>query len=212
MTNATSFALFGTLVTASWPDDPATAVGRELRERGVDVPDDWAEAYTETHIDPPEGAEIPLPAHVSAALSSRGVDAPGNAPRRAVVSAFDPEIETRSGAAAAITAASERGPVGILANAAAPELVRRTLIRASFDRDAFDAVVSSAACGWRKPHSQAFETVARQLDVSPEALTHVGGDPETDGGITAVGGTFRDLREHSLAELTAEWRNDVDSQ
>lgn len=202
---AITFALFGTLVTADWPDDPAAAVGRELRERGVTLPDDWADAYAETHIDPPEGAEVPLPAHVSAALGSRGVEAPGNAPRRAAVAAFDPEITTREGAVEALHAATERGPVGILAAAAAPELVRRAVIRADFDRELPDAVVSSAACGWRKPDERAFEAVARQLDAEPTELVHVGHDPETDGGVTAVGGRFRDVRDTSLDTLADEW-------
>lgn len=202
---AITFALFGTLVTADWPDDPAAAVGRELRERGVTLPEDWADAYAETHIDPPEGAEVPLPAHVSAALGSRGVEAPGNAPRRAAVAAFDPEITTREGAVEALHAATERGPVGILADAAAPELVRRAVIRGDFDRDLPDAVVSSAACGWRKPDERAFEAVARRLDTATTELVHVGHDPETDGGVTAVGGRFRDVRDTSLDTLADEW-------
>jgi FMN phosphatase YigB (HAD superfamily) len=202
---AITFALFGTLVGADWPDDPAAAVGRELRERGVTLPEDWADAYAETHIDPPEGAEVPLPAHVSAALGSRGVEAPGNAPRRAAVAAFDPEITTREGAVEALQAATERGPVGILADAAAPELVRRAVIRADFDRDLPDAVVSSAACGWRKPDERAFEAVARRLDTATTELVHVGHDPETDGGVTAVGGRFRDVRDTSLDTLADEW-------
>jgi FMN phosphatase YigB (HAD superfamily) len=202
---AITFALFGTLVGADWPDDPAAAVGRELRERGVTLPEDWADAYAETHIDPPEGAEVPLPAHVSAALGSRGVEAPGNAPRRAAVAAFDPEITTREGAVEALQAATERDPVGILADAAAPELVRRAVIRADFDRDLPDAVVSSAACGWRKPDERAFEAVARRLDTATTELVHVGHDPETDGGVTAVGGRFRDVRDTSLDTLADEW-------
>lgn len=198
---ATTFALFGTLVDADFPDDPAAAVAEELAVRDVAVPDDWATAYAETHVDAPEGAEVPLPAHVSAALSSRGVDAPNNAPRRAAVAAFDPEVETREGAVDVIATAAERGPVGILADAAAPELVRRTLIRAAFDRESFDAIVSSAACGWQKPHPRAFETAARRLDVDPADLVHVG-DDDADAGVERVDGTFLDCREASLDAIT----------
>lgn len=194
---AVSFDLFGTLVDADTPDDPAAAVARELRERDVRVPEDFGAAYREVHIDAPEGAEVPLPAHVSAALGSRDVDAPNNAARRAVVAAFDPHVERREGALAAIEAARERGPVGVCSNCSVPELARRALIRADL-RDAFDAVVTSVGCGWRKPDQRAFEAVARQLDADVAGLIHVGDDHETDGGIEAAGGRFVDVRETPL--------------
>jgi FMN phosphatase YigB (HAD superfamily) len=205
-----SFDLFGTLVTVDRLDDPAAAVAAELRARDISVPGDWAEAYGERHIDAPEGAEVPLPAHVAAALHSRGVETPANAVRRAVVAAFDPAVETRRGAAAAVSAAAECGPVGLLSNCSVPELVARTLIRADVDRDLFDATVTSVACGWRKPHPEAFRTLAGHLDVSPESLVHVGDDPRTDGGVTAVGGRFVDVADVSLdtlAESLADGRD-----
>lgn len=170
---AVSFGLFGTLVTVEYDPPPAEAIADELRDRGVDIPDDWADAYRETHIDAPEGAEVPHPAHVSAALASRDVAAPNNAARRAVVSAFDPEVETLPGAAEAIARADTRSSVGLLANCSVPELVPRVLIRAEISRDAFDAVVTSVGCGWRKPHPQAFARVADALGSSLENLVHV---------------------------------------
>ncbi|MFC7081299.1 HAD family hydrolase [Halorussus caseinilyticus] len=201
---AVSFDLFGTLVTADRPDDPASAVAAELRERGVAVPDDWDRAYREVHVDAPEGAEVPLMAHVSAALASRGVDAPGNAARRAVVAAFDPDVETREGAVEAIESASDRGPVAVLSNCAVPQLARKALIRSALDREAFDAVVTSVACGWRKPDARAFETCADRLGVPVSELVHVGDDPRTDGGaadagLTDDGGTAVLLSEVPLA-------------
>ena len=195
-----SFDLFGTLVDCDTPEDPAAAVASELRERGVDVPADFGDAYREVHIDAPEGAEVPLPAHVSAALSSRGVDAPNNASRRAVVAAFDPEVTRREGANEAIAAAREYGPVGVCSNCSVPELARRTLIRADL-HEAFDVVVTSVGCGWRKPDRRAFETVARRLDCAVESLVHVGDDPATDGGIEAAGGQFLDVRDAPLSDL-----------
>ena len=197
---AVSFDLFDTLVDADVPDDPAAAVARELRARDVSVPEDFGATYREVHIDAPDGAEVPLPAHVSAALASRGVDAPNNAARRAVVAAFDPDVERREGALAAVEAARERGPVGVCSNCSVPELARRTLIRADL-RDAFDAVVTSVGCGWRKPDQRAFEAVARQLDADVADLVHVGDDPETDGGVEAAGGRFVDVGETPLGEL-----------
>ncbi|MFC6826550.1 HAD family hydrolase [Halopelagius fulvigenes] len=208
---AVSFDLFGTLVSVDRTADPAAAVAAELRERGVAVPDDWAAAYGEVHVDAPEGAEVPLPAHVAAALRSRGVEVPANAARRAVVAAFDPDVETRPGAAEAIAAAAERGPVGLLSNCSVPELVARTTIRADFDRDAFDATVTSVACGWRKPHPEAFRTLANRLGVAPETLVHVGDDPEADGGVEAVGGRFVDVADVPLETLAARLRDGGES-
>jgi FMN phosphatase YigB (HAD superfamily) len=202
-----SFDLFGTLVTVDRPTDPAAAVGRALSDRGIDLPADWGQAYRERHLEVPAGVEVPLPAHVAAALRSRGVDprgpaaphaedptapesTPGNVVRRAVVAAFDPTVERLPGAAEAVAAAGERGPVGLLSNCSVPELVGRTLVRADL-RGAFDAVVTSVGCGWRKPDRRAFAAVGRRLgDPDLAALTHVGDDPRTDGGIVAAGGRF----------------------
>jgi FMN phosphatase YigB (HAD superfamily) len=198
---AVSFDLFGTLVEADRPDDPASAVAAELRERDVAVPDDWAEAYREVHIDAPPGAEVPLMAHVSAALTSRGVTASGNAPRRAVISAFDPEVKTRDGALEAVEVANECGPVAVLSNCAVPQLARKALIRSGLDREAFDAIVTSVACGWRKPDARAFKTCADRLGTSVGDLSHVGDDPRTDAGIEACGGEAVLLSEVPLTEF-----------
>ena len=195
-----SFDLFGTLVTATTPADPAAAVANELRDRGVAIPDDWATAYRTPHIDAPTAAEIPLPAHVAAALRSRGVEAPDTTVRRSVVAAFDPEVRRRRGVDAALAAARERGPVGLCSNCSVPELVSRTLVRADL-RDAFDAVVTSAACGFRKPHRRPFETVAAALDADPTSLVHVGDDADADGGIESLGGIFVDVAETPLTDL-----------
>ena len=198
-----TFDLFGTLVDCELPPDPGRAVADALADRDVTVPDDWTDAYTEPHIDAPEGAEVPLPAHVSAALASRGVEPANNAARRAVVSAFEPQVETVPGAREAIAAAREYGPVGLLSNCSVPELVGRTLIRSDLSRDEFDRIVSSVACGWRKPDRRAFEAIARQLSVPTECLVHVGDNARTDGGIQDCGGTFIDVTETPLTELPA---------
>lgn len=200
---AVSFALFGTLVEADAPDEPAAAVASELRDRDVDVPPDFTAAYRETHVDAPDGAAVPLPAHVSAALSALGVDAPNNAARRAVVAAFDPEVTPRPGAREAVTTASERGPVAVCSNCVVPERARRALLRADL-RGTVDCVVTGISSGWLKPHPQAFGTVARRLDLDVNRLIHVGTDPDTDGGIVDAGGRFVDARETPLTALAAD--------
>lgn len=202
-----SFDLFGTLVSVDRPEGPAAIIARELRERDVSVPSDFPDAYRERHVDAPEGAEVPLPAHVAAALSSRGVEAPNNAARRAVVAAFDPEVRRRDGALEAIEAAAERGPVGLCSNCSVPKLVGRTLIRADL-KESFDAVVTSVGCGWRKPDPRAFETLAGKLGVEADSIVHVGDDPATDGGIETAGGRFIDINETSLSNLAETLESD----
>ncbi|MFB6303465.1 MAG: HAD family hydrolase [Haloferacaceae archaeon] len=198
---AISFDLFGTLVAVERPSDPASAVADALAERGVAVPDDFAAAYRERHVDAPPGAEVPLPAHVAAALRDRGVAPPdGNVVRRAVVAAFDPDVRTRPGAVAAVDAAP--GPVACCSNCAVPQLATRALVRSDVDRGAFDAVVTSAGCGWRKPDRRVFDAVARRLGVPVDALVHVGDDPRTDGGIADAGGRFVDVADVPLTALS----------
>ncbi len=203
---AISFDLFGTLVAVESHGNPADAVGSELAALGVAVPDDWTAAYSEPHIDAPEGAEVPLPAHVSAALASRGITAPNNAARRAVVNAFDPVVETRPGAVKAVETAHKYGAVGLLSDCSVPELVGRTLIRSALSRDDFDAIVTSVGCGWRKPDRRAFRAVATQLDTTTSQLIHIGDNPQTDGGIADCGGTFIDLADTPLSALETRLR------
>ncbi len=198
---AISFDLFGTLVDIDSDGDPAAAVAAELDALGVTVPDDWNAAYREPQIAAPTGAEIPLPAHVSSVLASRGIDAPNNAARRAVVNAFDPAVSTRPDAVEAVATAAEYGSVGLLSNCSVPELVGRTLIRSDLDRGDFDAIVSSVGCGWRKPDERAFSAITTRLDCTPEQLIHVGDNPATDGGIIDCGGSFIDVTETPLSTL-----------
>ncbi len=183
---AVSLDLFGTLVDADRPDDPATAVADELAVRGVAVPGDWAAAYGEAHVERATGAELALPVHVRAALADRGVEASPEAVERAVAAAFGAPVRPRRAAPALVDRLVGSGPVGVLSNCSVPGLVGRAL-DAAFDRSRFDAVVSSVDCGWRKPDPRAFRAVAAALGVAPTDLVHVGDDPSTDGGAERAG-------------------------
>lgn len=215
--SAVSFDLFGTLIAVDPPADPTATVAAELRARGVGVPDDWRDAYAEPHVDTAATAEVPLPTHVRRALEDRGVEVPAADDARpdnpeptsddvvtsAVAAAFDADVETRPGAVAAVEAAADRGPVGVLSNCSVPGLVERSLARSNLAREAFDAVVTSVGCGWRKPDRRAFEAVAAELDVPPSALVHVGDDPTTDGGAADAGATTVLLDDVPLSRIPA---------
>ncbi|MDR5674049.1 HAD superfamily hydrolase [Halalkaliarchaeum sp. AArc-CO] len=212
---AITFDLFGTLVSASRPDDPAEALAEELRTRDVSVPENWEELYATPQVDIEPGRELSLPDHVRAALEESGVDtdSPGQSRRpdgpgsgeadvvtEAVRAAFDRRVNRRDGAGTAIEAASRRGRVGLLSNCSVPGLVDRTLERVALD-GRFDAVLASVDVGYRKPDRRAFQAAADRLGVDVTDLVHVGDNPETDGGIEDVGGIAILLENVSLSAV-----------
>lgn len=201
---ATSFDLFGTLVAVEDRGNPADAIAAELAERSIPVPDDWEKQYRTPQIDTDSGAELPLPDHIVAILET----ADETTPEReviceAVLAAFDQPVRTRPGAADAVAAMAERGPVGILSNCSVPGLVERTLHRSDLDTDQFDTVVTSVDCGWRKPDQRAFEAVANQLNAPIQNITHVGDNQDTDGGAVDAGASVILVGEVPLTELPA---------
>ncbi|MFW5974542.1 MAG: HAD family hydrolase [Natrialbaceae archaeon] len=196
-----SFDLFGTLLDVRDRPQPGDAIADSLLEFGVDVPADWSTAYRERHVSVEAGEELPIPEHVRGALRSRGVQVNETVAENAVVSAFEPAVETRPGAAAAVKAARRRGPVGICSNCAVPGLVERALEESSLDRTTFDGIVSSVDIGYRKPDRRAFEAIAGELGTPVEGLVHVGDDPHADGGIAAVGGRAILLSDHDLQDV-----------
>ncbi|MFH5801849.1 HAD family hydrolase [Haladaptatus sp. CMAA 1911] len=201
---AVSFDLFGTLVEVTPPDDPAQAVAIALSERGVSIPSDWPHVYTTPHLDVPPGEELSLVDHVKVGLESCGRDVSRSVVRTSLLDAFETPIRTRTGAKAAVTSADRCGPIGILSNCSVPGLVQHTLSQSDLDPDAFDAVVSSVECGWRKPDMHAFREISARLDVPLSELTHIGDDPETDGGATDAGATAILLDDVSLSDISRE--------
>ncbi len=200
---AVSFDCFGTLVSADRPGEPWAAVARSLSDRGVAVPDDWEAAYRQSHREYDPGREAPLDEHVRLALASRGVDVDRAVAREATVAAFDGPVRRRPGAAAALAAARERGPVAVCSNCSVPGLVERTLDRVDVDAD---AVVTSVDCGWRKPHEQIFRATADAVGAPLTALCHVGDDPRADGGAERAGGTALVEADPALARIADRLR------
>ena len=198
---AVSFDLFGTLVAVERPANPARAVATALADRGVRVPPEWGETYAEPHVETTPGAELSLVEHVVAALESRGATATEETVREALLDAFDAPVRTRPDAHEAVAAAADRGPVGVLSNCSVPGLAERALARSDLDADAFDAVVASVGCGYRKPDACAFEAIADRLDAPLSELLHVGDDARTDGGADDAGATALLLDDVSLSEL-----------
>lgn len=216
---AVSFDLFGTLVTADQPDNPADAIATELAARDVPVPPDWEQAYTTAHVPVEAGAELSLSRHVTEALAATAEDITTAAIRStvddAVTAAFDCPVTTGDGAVEVVDALSTEMRVGVLSNCSVPGLVDRALATSTLDAAQFDTVVSSVGCGWRKPDPRAFEAVAAELDTETGALVHVGDDPETDGGVDAVGGQYLSVAEHDLSEIPAvltNWSSEVPTE
>ena len=201
---AVSFDLFGTLVEVTPPDDPAKAVAIALSERGVSIPSNWTHVYTTPHLDVPPGEELSLVDHVKMGLKSCGRDVSHSVVRTSLLDAFETPVRTRTGAKTAVASANECGPIGILSNCSVPGLVQHTLSQSDLDPDVFDAVVSSVECGWRKPDEHAFRKISALLDVSLSELTHIGDDPETDGGATDAGATAILLDDITLGDISRE--------
>lgn len=202
---AVSLDLFGTLVDVERPPDPAASVANELRQRDIEIPDDWSAAFAEPHLAYEEGQERPLGAHVAAALASRRAGIEPEALREgadaAVRAAYDQPVETRPGAVEAVDTLADWCPLGITSNCSVRGLVERSLHRSDIEVDRFTAVVASVDCGWRKPDRRAFTETAQALAVNPPELIHVGDDPATDGSITDVGGQFIDVENRPVTAL-----------
>lgn len=207
---AVSFDLFGTLVTLERTSNPADRIAAELTARDIPVPDEWRAAYRTAHLDAPPGVEIPLPAHVDAALTANGITANSADIRQAVTAAFEPDVALRDHAQTALAAANETGPVGVLSNCSVPGLVPHVLTLADC-QDALAGIVSSVDCGYRKPDPRAFHAIATELGVDRSELIHIGDDPETDGAADAAGATAILLENVPLDELPSHLQRECPS-
>lgn len=132
---AVSIDLFGTLVAIEDGVDPVAAIDAELRARGIDVPEDWGEAYGERHVAVAAGEEVPLPIHVRGALASRGISmtddrVEDDGIEAAASAAFDVGFRPRAGAAEILDVAGGRAPLGILSNCSVSGLVERAMATA----------------------------------------------------------------------------------
>lgn len=189
---AISIDLFGTLVRFDRPEAPAAAIADQLERREIAIPDDWDELYhfPQKLVEP--GREQSLTEHVTLILNdspkTNTVDIEQPTIEAAVREAFETPVETPPEAVSFVEECAERFPTGVLSNCSVPGLVECVLSRSGLDETRFDAVVTSVDCGWRKPHSRAFEIVAEQLNASPADMVHIGDTVETDGGITDIGG------------------------
>ncbi|MGI9590399.1 MAG: HAD family hydrolase, partial [Myxococcota bacterium] len=77
--------------------------------------------------------------------------------------------------------------LGLCSNFTHSETALGILEEAGFDEH-LDAVVVSDAVGWRKPRSEIFDQVLRELDVAPDEVLHVGDSLRADvGGAHARG-------------------------
>jgi FMN phosphatase YigB (HAD superfamily) len=86
-----------------------------------------------------------------------------------------------------------------------PGLATHALDSAGIDTAAFEAVVTSVGCGWRKPDRRAFAAVAAELEIEIEELLHIGDDPHADGGITAAGGSAQIVGNGTLEAWGEQW-------
>jgi putative hydrolase of the HAD superfamily len=90
------------------------------------------------------------------------------------------QVRFRDGAAAALSAARERGPVGLVTNGGRD--TQTTKLDALGIGDAFDATVFCDPAGGvpPKPDPTPFERALGDLDVDPEACVHVGDSKASD--------------------------------
>lgn len=78
-----------------------------------------------------------------------------------------------------LTMLKNRYPLGLLSNFTHAPAAREILIRTGL-ASCFETVLISGELGYRKPHSYAFEELAKGLGVKKEEIVFTGDDPEPD--------------------------------
>ena len=82
-------------------------------------------------------------------------------------------IEAADGVAEVLSRLRGRYALGLLSNYPDASVIRASLVKTDFDVY-FDGVVVSGDLGFAKPHPLPFATIARDLNVSPVEVLHVG--------------------------------------
>ncbi len=82
-------------------------------------------------------------------------------------------IEAPQGVESVLANLRKRYKLGLLSNYPDASAIRASLEKLKFDR-LFDSVVISGDLGYAKPHPLLFQTIAKDLRVSPDEVLHVG--------------------------------------
>jgi HAD superfamily hydrolase (TIGR01509 family) len=94
--------------------------------------------------------------------------------------------DTLPGARSALARLGRRFPIAVVTNGY--ERVQRSRLRAGRLAGYFEAVVTSEACGYAKPHPGIVRVALDALGVEPQEAVYVGDDAHTDGGAAHAAG------------------------
>ncbi|PCN50605.1 hypothetical protein B6U99_03620 [Candidatus Geothermarchaeota archaeon ex4572_27] len=116
-------------------------------------------------------------------LEDAGVEVDGRVVEEALKAHVEAVVSMRFAypdAEACLEALSSLGyRMAVVSNVSVHEMAEETLRRLGLDRY-FEALVTSASVGWRKPHPAIFNEALRRLKVEAEGAAFVGDDPWAD--------------------------------
>lgn len=165
------------------------AAEEHLRSAGVDLPQDFAPRYRAYATErqrwrDQHAVEVPAPALLRDALANMDVAAPAPAQIRQTLNAMYAQWQrfwqVEDDAQAAILALHQRGiRTAIISNAGYDEDVQMLVDQAGL-RPLMAFILSSAACGYRKPHPAIFELALQRMQIPAGEAMMVGDLLETD--------------------------------